>query len=472
MDIDTDFEDSKRGAVVEYCRAKYGADHVSGIITFGTSAAKNAVRSVTRVLGKPVSVGARIADMIPKTPKITIKSAMMENQDLKADYENNPETKEILNYAMQIEGLKTNKSLHACFTGDMVVTTSSGLKPIKDVLPLDKVLTHTGRFCEVGAVSIKTTDVLARIKVEGRSTIKCTPDHQFLMNDHGTQRWVQAKELKPGDKLVVSRHHGWDYEACPAVESVVIDDNLKYTRLVYDLSVYDDNSYTVAGIAVHNCGKLVTDQAITEYMPEILMADPKTKEEVWTTQIQGPECEEMGCLKMDFLGLRQLGLAHDCINSIKKNFGIEIDYNKIPIDDPDTYKFLLGRDTTGVFQAESELFTKTLAGALADLPKKLKQAERLPADEKAAKLKEIGEEMFLRVADVNALVRPGPNRFVDTYNERVLNPEKTTYDHPSMEAQLKSTFGIMLYQEQVMLLCRDMAGFSGGQMDEVRKAMG
>ena len=332
-DIDTDFEDSKRGVVVEYCRAKYGADHVSGIITFGTSAAKNAVRSVTRVLGKPVSVGSRIADMIPKTPKITIKSAMMENQDLKADYENNPETKEILDYAMKIEGLKTNKSLHAC-------------------------------------------------------------------------------------------------------------------------------------------GKLVTDKSITEYMPEILMADPKTKEEVWTTQIQGPECEEMGCLKMDFLGLRQLGLAHDCINSVKKNFGIEIDYNKIPIDEPDTYKFLLGKDTTGVFQAESELFTKTLAGALADLPKKLKQVEKLPDDQKEEKLRELGEEMFLRVADVNALVRPGPNQFADTYNDRVLNPGKTTYDHPSMEAQLKSTFGIMLYQEQVMLLCRDMAGFSGGQMDEVRKAMG
>ena len=471
-DIDSDFEDSKRSVVVEYCRAKYGADHVSGIITFGTSAAKNAIRSVTRVLGKPVSVGSRIANMIPKTPKITIKSAMMENQDLKADYENNPETKEILDYAMKIEGLKTNKSLHACFTADMVVTTSSGLKYIKDIRPKDKVLTHTGRFCEVGAVSLKTTNILARIKVEGRSTIKCTPDHLFLVNENNTHKWVPAKDLKPGTRLVVSRDPQMDFKECPAVESVEIDDNLKYARAVYDLSVYDDNSYTIAGLAVHNCGKLVTDKSITEYMPEILMADPKTKEEVWTTQIQGPECEEMGCLKMDFLGLRQLGLAHDCINSIKKNFGIEIDYNKIPIDDPDTYKFLLGKDTTGVFQAESELFTKTLAGALADLPKKLKQVEKLPDDQKEEKLRKLGEEMFLRVADVNALVRPGPNQFVDTYNERVLNPEKTTYDHPSMEAQLKSTFGIMLYQEQVMLLCRDMAGFSGGDTDSIRKAMG
>lgn len=332
-DIDTDFEDSKRGMVVEYCRAKYGADHVSGIITFGTSAAKNAVRSITRVLGKPVNTGSRIADMIPKTPKITIRNALLENQDLKMAYENEPETKQIIDYAMQIEGLKTNKSLHAC-------------------------------------------------------------------------------------------------------------------------------------------GKLVTDAAITNYMPEILMEDPKTKENVWTTQIQGPECEEMGCLKMDFLGLRQLGLAHDCINTIKKDFGIELDYNTIPIDDPDTYTFLLGKDTTGVFQAESELFTKTLAGALADLPGKLKAAEYLPADQKESRLKQIGEEMFLRVADVNALVRPGPNQFVNTYNARVLDPSKTAYDDPSMEPQLKSTFGIMLYQEQVMLLCRDMAGFSGGQMDEVRKAMG
>ena len=334
-DIDTDFEDAGRYRIVEYCRAKYGADHVSGIITFTTAAARNAIRSIVRVLGLPPKEGDRLAGLVPEGPHVTIKSALADVPEFRTLYDTDPRAAKIIDLARRIEGLKMNKSLHAC-------------------------------------------------------------------------------------------------------------------------------------------GKLICDAAVTEYMPQTKMPDKKTGKLEWTTELQGPECEEMGCLKMDFLGLRTLGLAHDCISMIQQDTGKVLDYSRIPLDDTNTYDFLEAShyNTSGVFQAESELFTRTVTGALGDLHEKENAIEALPIEKQEEARKELGFEMFMRVSDVNALVRPGPNQYVSTYNERILDPSKTTYDHPSMEQQLKSTFGIMLYQEQVMLLTRDMAGFSGGQMDTVRKAMG
>ena len=328
MDIDTDFEDATREQVIEYCRVKYGADHVSRIVTFGTAAARNSIKTIARVLNKPVAEGVRVAKFVPEEPGMTIKKAMEDNDEFRVDYETNPETKLIVDYAKKIEGLRMNRSIHAC-------------------------------------------------------------------------------------------------------------------------------------------GVLLADKPIGEnYMPLVLMKNPRGSDMMWTTQLEGPECEEMGCLKMDFLGLRTLGVAHETINIIKQTKGVNIVYDDIPIDDLDVYIFLAEGNTPAVFQAESEVFTRTLTGVLGDY------AERSENAKTEKERKALADEYFMRVTACNALVRPGPAQYTNQYIDSIMDPSKVKYDDPSMVDQLSGTYGIMLYQEQVMLLCRQMAGFTAGQADTIRKAMG
>lgn len=335
-DIDTDLEDSGREAVIEYCRYKYGVDHVSRIVTFGTAAAKNSLKTIVRVNALPVSLGNELANAIPNEPKITISKAEDENIELRRIENRDPKIKEVVKDAKQIEGLKTNRSIHAC-------------------------------------------------------------------------------------------------------------------------------------------GVLISDKPVVNYMPQLLMKNPQGEQQVWTTELQGPECEEMGLLKMDFLGLITLGIAHETIDLIKKNHGIDIIYDEIPLDDLRVYQNLEKGNTTAVFQAESQIFTKTITGVLQDLDSNILKIEnkKLSKEEEKQELKKLGEKMFLRVSDCNALVRPGPNQYVNDYTKNILGkPEDIKYDDPSMKEYLEATGGIMLYQEQVMLLCREMAGFTPGQADAIRKAMG
>lgn len=225
--------------------------------------------------------------------------------------------------------------------------------------------------------------------------------------------------------------------------------------------------------SVHACGVLMAPQPVVNYMPMVLVKNPQGKEKVWCTQLQGPECEDMGLLKMDFLGLITLGEAHEAINLIKQNHGVTIDYDKIPLDDLSVYQYLAKGHTEAVFQAESEIFTKTITGVLKDIDAQISKANAVPDAEVRKRVRhQIGEKMFLRVSDCNALVRPGPNQYTERYTKAILGKTKIEYDDPSMEEYLADTGGIMLYQEQVMLLCRKMAGFSAGQADTIRKAMG
>lgn len=226
---------------------------------------------------------------------------------------------------------------------------------------------------------------------------------------------------------------------------------------------------------IHACGVLIADKPVVEYMPQLLDKNPRGDGQVWVTELQAPECEEMGLLKMDFLGLITLGIAHEAIDLIKRNHGVDIRYDEIPLNDVTVYRFLVDGNTAAVFQAESEIFTKTLTGVLKDVNariKAIKADDTTTRDEKIAESYKLGEELFMRVSDCNALVRPGPNQYIEEYTENILDPSKVTYDDPSMEEYLKSTGGIMLYQEQVMLLVRKMAGFTPGQADTIRKAMG
>lgn len=210
--------------------------------------------------------------------------------------------------------------------------------------------------------------------------------------------------------------------------------------------------------SIHPCASLICDENITEYMPELLMTNPDTGEKIWVTQMEGPTCEELGCLKMDFLGLRTLGYVKEAIRLIEENTGEVIDYDNIPLDDLKVYQHLAQGNTASIFQCESDMFTTVIKKTLQDI--------------KDCKNPAKGKECFDRLVAMNALVRPGSNLFIDDFADRILHPEHITYLVPELEPILKDTYGIILYQEQTMRITRDLAGFSAGQADTVRKAMG
>lgn len=223
-------------------------------------------------------------------------------------------------------------------------------------------------------------------------------------------------------------------------------------KKIVDLAKRVEGLKTSQGI--HACGVLITDKNVTEYMPEVLMEDPDCGEKIWVTQMEAPICEELGCLKMDFLGLRTLGYVHEAVNLIKKNHNVDIDYDKIPLDDMKVYTHLAKGNTASIFQCESDMFTTVIIKTLKDY-------------ETAN-----GKECFNRLVAMNALVRPGSNIFIDDFADRILHPEHVEYLVPELEPILKETYGIILYQEQTMRITRDLAGFSAGQADTVRKALG
>lgn len=219
-----------------------------------------------------------------------------------------------------------------------------------------------------------------------------------------------------------------------------------------------DYAFKIEGLkksqSIHACGVLITDEAITNYMPKVLMANKKEEDKIWVTQVEGPVCEELGCLKMDFLGLKTLGYVHETIDSIKENTGKDIDYDSIDLNDMKVYQYLYEGNTASVFQCESDMFTNVIKKTLRDY----KVAD--------------GEECFNRLVAMNALVRPGSNAFIDDFADRILHPERIEYLVPELEPILKTTYGIILYQEQTMRITKELAGFSAGQADTVRKAMG
>ena len=331
-----------------------------------------------------------------------------------------------------------------------------------------------------------TTDRAYRISALDSMTVTCTYNHPFLVKERvdartkqltETAKWVDAEKLIPGVHYVgvPTTEYNADYKARISSESTlkaycIVEDGYIWIpvaevkeldqriRNVYNLEVENDNSYIANNMTVHNCASVVTDDVVTNYMPEVLMEDPETEEKVWVTQMEGPTCEELGCLKMDFLGLRTLGYVHETLNSIEKNTGKKIDYEKIPLNDMTVYKSLAQGNTASIFQCESDMFTTVIRKTLKDT---------LTKDCKAT-----GEECFERLVAMNALVRPGSNVFIDEFADDIMHPENAKYLVPELKPILKETYGIILYQEQTMRITRDLAGFSAGQADTVRKALG
>ena len=185
---------------------------------------------------------------------------------------------------------------------------------------------------------------------------------------------------------------------------------------------------------------------LTEYIPITVAPDKLTGEDVWVSQYDGHYIEEVGMLKMDFLGLRTLSIIKECQANIKKRHGIEFDIEKIPIDDPKAYELYSRGDTTSVFQFESPGMKEWLT--------------------------KLQPTRFEDLIAMNALYRPGPMDYIPDFVERKQGRQPIVYDLPEMEETLQDTYGITVYQEQVMLLSRKLADFTRGQADTLRKAMG
>ncbi len=204
---------------------------------------------------------------------------------------------------------------------------------------------------------------------------------------------------------------------------------------------------TVRGTGIHACGFIICRDPISDWVPISTADDPDNKgTKVPVTQYDGHVIEETGLIKMDFLGLKTLSELKEAVKNVKHSHGIEIDLDNIPIDDELTYQLYQRGQTTGTFQFESPGMQKNL--------------------------RELKPTVFEDLIAMNALYRPGPMQYIPSFIKRKHGEESITYDIPIMEEFLKDTYGITVYQEQVMLLARKLANFTRGESDALRKAMG
>ena len=300
-DFDIDFCYERRPEVIDYVARKYGRDHVSQIITFGTMSARMVIRDVGRALDVPYAEADRLAKMVPMELHITIKKALEQNPELKALYETDETTKNLLDIAMKLEGLPRQASTHAC-------------------------------------------------------------------------------------------------------------------------------------------GVLITDKPVVEYVPLYVNEGTVEAQFIMTT------LEELGLLKMDFLGLRTLTVISDTIKFVKQNRKIDVKFDQ-DMNDPRVFENTWqSGNTVGIFQFESQGMTNFM--------------------------KELKPDTLEDIIAGVSLYRPGPMDQIPRYIKNKLDPKHSEYTHPALEPILNVTYGCMVYQEQVMQIVRDLAGYSLGRADLVRRAMG
>lgn len=300
-DIDIDFSDLRRDEVIDYVVRKYGRDRVAQIITFGTMAAKAAVRDVGRVLGMPYNEVDRCAKLIPHQLGMTLGEALEASPELRAHAAAQPKAAELLELAMKVEGMPRHASTHAA-------------------------------------------------------------------------------------------------------------------------------------------GVVISREPLTEYVPL-----QEGTEQTPLTQYSMEHLEAIGLLKMDFLGLRTLSIIERSLQWIRQQTGEEIDWRQVPMDDPATYELLGRGDTTGIFQLESAGMRRVL--------------------------KELRPSSFEDIISVLALYRPGPMEFIPQFIRCKHGEQQVVYPHPSLEPILKDTYGIIVYQEQIMQIASQMAGFTLGEADLLRRAV-
>lgn len=328
-DVDTDIEFSRRPEVIQYLIKKYGAENVCRIVTFGTLAAKQAVRDVGRCLGQPASYNARLSGMIPKGVGMTISKALDISPDFKQAYDSDATAKKIIDIALRLEGNKRHASQHAC-------------------------------------------------------------------------------------------------------------------------------------------GVVLAPSAVSDFLPTSMEIDDETKEKALTSQVIMTEVEELSLIKMDFLGLKNMGVIHEVIDRIVENYGKdailkqihsnrdEVRYQDIPLNDRKTYQMLAKGMTGGVFQFESDGITKVVTQMLYDI-------DTLPDNRM--------DECFERLIAAVALYRPGPMDYIPNYIAGMRDFHNIHYLTPELESILSPTYGVIVFQEQVMQIVQKLAGYSLGRADLVRKAM-
>lgn len=322
-DIDVDFDDEGRYKVIQYVQKRYGMDHISHVITFGTMAAKSAINDVGRISHLPLDECKRLTRMIPERD-FQVAGVL--------DKEGNPK----------------------------------GIKP-----------------------------TLA-------NCVKYVPE----LKD----------ELENGEPLV---------------------------REVLNYALQLEGSIRQVGI--HACAMIIGRGDLTDYIPITMGKDKATGQDVWVSQYEGSYIEEVGMLKMDFLGIKTLSIIMECLSLVKKRFGEDIDIEKIPIDDPAVFELFSKGDTKSVFQFES--------GGMIQW------------------LQRLHPERFEDLIAMNALYRPGPMDYIPDFVARKRGEQEIEYDLPDMEEFLRETYGVTVYQEQVMRISQKVAGFSKGKADKLRKAM-
>ena len=202
----------------------------------------------------------------------------------------------------------------------------------------------------------------------------------------------------------------------------------------------------VRNTGVHACGTIICRDDISDWVPVSTADDKETKEKVRCTQYDGHVIEETGLIKMDFLGLKTLSILKEAVENVRESMGVEINIDEIPIDDAATYQLYCDGRTIGTFQFESSGMQKYL--------------------------RELQPHVFEDLIAMNALYRPGPMDYIPDFIDRKMGRKPISYDIPIMEKYLKDTYGITVYQEQVMLLSRLLANFTRGESDTLRKAMG
>ena len=218
---------------------------------------------------------------------------------------------------------------------------------------------------------------------------------------------------------------------------ILLRDTIRYAKMLEG---------NVRNTGVHACGFIICRDNISDWVPVSTAKDKETGEELHCTQYEGRVIEETGLIKMDFLGLKTLSIIKEALENIKLSLGIDLNIDEISIEDPATYQLYCDGRTIGTFQFESPGMQKYL--------------------------RELQPSTFEDLIAMNALYRPGPMQYIPSFIARKHGDEPITYDLPCMEKYLKDTYGITVYQEQVMLLSREIANFTRGESDALRKAMG
>ena len=256
---------------------------------------------------------------------------------------------------------------------------------------------------------------------------KQVPDNQSL-----------AKILGLDDKSLREQFRGEDYEKAQVLRTMMAQKDPSGETLT-KAKVLEGS---LRNTGIHACGVIITPTDIRELIPVATAKDS----DMWCTQYDNAVVESAGLLKMDFLGLKTLTLIKDAVALVKKRHGVELDMEAIPIDDAPTYELFQRGETVGIFQYESPGMQKHL--------------------------KDLKPTVFGDLIAMNALYRPGPLEYIPSFIRRKHGIEPIAYDLADMEENLQETYGITVYQEQVMLLSQKLAGFTKGEADVLRKAMG